>query len=273
MLLRNSNFNKIIMPYYCYLLRSLEKENSTRNYVGFTTNPKRRIRQHNGELKCGGARRTSAHRPWAFVVVISGFPNKIVALQFEWQLQHPVESRILREEVGRLPHTKGWKGKLSIVACMLKTLLWRQLKLSMNFIDRDAFDWFYKCRRNDLDNELVLTVVDNLAICVPKDSTSENPCSRSSDTPMQQFHCQECGVARGVKWCCNTCQQFQHLSCTARRALQMDPSPAFIPANGTCFVCNITLAWVDIVRMVVYSDVCGDAESEISDTSSQQCLG
>mmetsp|Transcript_11992 Transcript_11992/g.36544 ORF Transcript_11992/g.36544 Transcript_11992/m.36544 type:complete len:83 (-) Transcript_11992:880-1128(-) len=42
----------------CYLLRSCSEKRGSkgRTYIGFTTNPARRLRQHNGELKNGGVR-------------------------------------------------------------------------------------------------------------------------------------------------------------------------------------------------------------------------
>ena len=42
----------------CYLLRSCDPQHARSAYVGFTVNPPRRIRQHNGELRNGGAWRT-----------------------------------------------------------------------------------------------------------------------------------------------------------------------------------------------------------------------
>ena len=47
----------------CYLLTSLHPAYAEHTYVGFTVNPRRRLRQHNGEL-VHGARRTSTRRPW-----------------------------------------------------------------------------------------------------------------------------------------------------------------------------------------------------------------
>ena len=43
-------------------------------------NPRRRIRQHNGEIGCG-AWRTKKRRPWEMVLCIYGFPTNVSALQ------------------------------------------------------------------------------------------------------------------------------------------------------------------------------------------------
>lgn len=46
----------------------------------FTVNPRRRIRQHNGEIG-SGAWRTKKRRPWEMVLCIYGFPTNVSALQ------------------------------------------------------------------------------------------------------------------------------------------------------------------------------------------------
>jgi len=61
---------------------------SKKTYVGYTVNLKRRLRQHNGEIK-GGAKKTSVGRPWKVICYISGFPDNHTALRCEWVNNHP----------------------------------------------------------------------------------------------------------------------------------------------------------------------------------------
>lgn len=87
--------------FHCYLLRSLNPDHPLKTYIGFTTNPSRRLRQHNGILKAGGANRTKkSGRPWTFVAILHGFQDKITALQFEWAWQNVDKSKAFREALG-----------------------------------------------------------------------------------------------------------------------------------------------------------------------------
>lgn len=55
-------------------------------YVGSTTDPSRRVRQHNGELK-GGAKCTRANRPWRVVKVYGPYENRSSAFKAEISLK------------------------------------------------------------------------------------------------------------------------------------------------------------------------------------------
>ncbi|XP_057842103.1 uncharacterized protein LOC131051544 [Cryptomeria japonica] len=58
-----------------------------KTYVGVTTNFKRRLRQHNGELN-GGAKASRAGRPWQCVCLVHGFKDRSEACEFEWKWKH-----------------------------------------------------------------------------------------------------------------------------------------------------------------------------------------
>ena len=112
--------------YHSYLLRSMAPEFPGTTYIGFTTNPERRLRQHNGELKHGGAYRTKrkGRRPWEFVVIVHGFMDQVGGLQFEYAWQHPTKSRYLAkvfssDEIRIISRKKSYPGKLAILAALL----------------------------------------------------------------------------------------------------------------------------------------------------------
>ena len=87
--------------HFCYLLQSLNERFLHSTYIGYTVNPKRRIRQHNREVRisiskthiqiANGAYKTHKARPWEMIVVVIGFPTHKEALSFEWACLTPIE--------------------------------------------------------------------------------------------------------------------------------------------------------------------------------------
>lgn len=106
--------------FYCYLLKSP----SGGTYVGFTTNPKRRLRQHNGEIK-GGARYTKRCSQWKMAYLVSGFKTKTHALRFEWAWKHPSRSRYLKKMKGR-----GTKNRIDLAFLLCQHPEFSRLKIS-----------------------------------------------------------------------------------------------------------------------------------------------
>ena len=93
--------------YFCYILTSTNARYIGNTYIGFTDNPLHRLRQHNGVIK-GGAKYTLKRKPWEIVLVVSNFPNKVLALKFEWAWQNPFKSTFLKESMGDIE--KGYIG-------------------------------------------------------------------------------------------------------------------------------------------------------------------
>lgn len=122
------------MVFCCYLLTSLDPRFKNATYIGFTVNPLRRLRQHNGEL-VNGAARTHQKRPWEMVLVVSGFPTQVAALQFEWAWQHPKESRAVRDAAAACLRGLGrpWqlRAKMRLVYEMLNLPEWCRLPLAL----------------------------------------------------------------------------------------------------------------------------------------------
>ena len=61
-------------------------------YVGCTTDPARRLQQHNGKLS-GGGRYTSKWRPWVPRALHGPYFGKSEALKAEWALKHGKRGR------------------------------------------------------------------------------------------------------------------------------------------------------------------------------------
>lgn len=106
------------MPNFCYALWQPGKARG-RTYVGYTVDPERRLRQHNGELR-GGARRTRAggHGTWELLFVVSvedaSLFGQHVALSLEWHL------KVGRRRGARgAPDSRGTERRLDLLAVAL----------------------------------------------------------------------------------------------------------------------------------------------------------
>jgi predicted GIY-YIG superfamily endonuclease len=101
--------------YYCYMLVSLKK--GQRTYIGYSSDPYRRLREHNGEIQ-GGARSTKGWRPFRLVCIVGKFSTRGEAMSFEYHWKHNsarVSGRMNR--VRKLLQDPEWVGKtVKIVA-------------------------------------------------------------------------------------------------------------------------------------------------------------
>jgi structure-specific endonuclease subunit SLX1 len=124
--------------FHCvYLLTSLDPQCEGDYYIGYTVNPLRRLRQHNGEL-VNGARRTSRRgRPWTIVCCVSGFTEDRAALKFEWCWQNPMESVRLKHTVGVLKGLRRLPYAVGTLHLLVRAPLFNQLDLTLHVFEPD----------------------------------------------------------------------------------------------------------------------------------------
>ena len=106
-------------------------ENKGCTYVGVSPDPVRRLRQHNSEIK-GGAKYTTSKGPgWTHICLISGFQDKIQAMQFEWAVKH-VPPRNAGGVINRLKklcvvlNREKWTSKSPFSNTVPLTLKWKK---------------------------------------------------------------------------------------------------------------------------------------------------
>ena len=101
--------------HFCYILQQVGKPHLC-NYVGYTVNFGRRIRQHN-QLIRGGARFTKNRGPWEFLVVMTCDSwNHIRGLQVEWLVKHPTR------KIKRPPCFHGSAGRIRSLVEIVKRI-------------------------------------------------------------------------------------------------------------------------------------------------------
>ena len=76
--------------WYCYLLRNTSEQFKMCTYNGSTNDLKRRLRQHNEEIK-GGAKATHGkNNSWEYFALLTGFKDHINCLSCEWRWKLPM---------------------------------------------------------------------------------------------------------------------------------------------------------------------------------------
>lgn len=165
-----------IPPFYCaYLLRSTKSRSSW--YIGSTPSPRRRLKQHNGDSKGGATKTSKGHlRPWEMKLLVTGFPSKIAALQFEWAWQHPNVSRHSKEVRGAPVdgESGGGKGRMkaprismqkALIALhwLLRSKSFERLGLCLRFFAADVHKAWVRMVANTAKESGVVVDVDIIA--------------------------------------------------------------------------------------------------------------
>jgi len=274
--------------YCCYLLRSASPKHKVL-YVGSTPHPRRRLKQHNGEAP-GGAQRTSKDslRPWEMTLIVTGFPSKIAALQFEWAWQNNYKTRHIAAHMRNDQTDKrlGLKNKLSHLHTLLCVQSFERWPLEVRFFAADVYrHWQLHCAKSSVSIRSSIAVVEDFHAPTPKPARnkketliptapapdgpkgisildfsyeSEKPTLLKSMSLLQEktnFPCAICEANMNSKQdlilCCShgECEMFAHLTCLSRHFLRAEGNAhALLPESGKCPTCHNTLHWVLLVR-------------------------
>ena len=172
---------------------------------------------------CRGGERVdpSSHVASSLYNALLSFPNKIVALQFEWQWQHPKSSRILRRLLDFNAHGRGWRCNLRVLGALLRTPLWDQLGLTVHLLADDAM--------------AVFSSLGGPGRAVRSSPEDLDPSDPGETREAQEAACGLCGTGEGRLWRC-LCSAAAHLVCSAR--LSTPPRGELLPSRLTCATCG-----------------------------------
>ena len=245
--------------YCCYLLDSHSEKHRNQAYIGFTNDPRRRLRQHNGEIE-GGAKQTSYRRPWEMVLFVHGFPTKVAALRFEWAWQHPKESLITRDMATALKgigNTKKVPAKLRIVYEMMHVPPFSRFPLVINFLSMTHHRHLAGVPRPPPHVSVVNLPVDQLYIYRLKEHMTL-PAPREVDEENADL-AQMCDLCAGdlpapedpngpIECSNDECSFRCHMKCLAMQCLENEPLDV-VPTHGYCPMCKVKLVWGQLVMM------------------------
>lgn len=270
--------------YGVYLLNSLSKKSCY--YVGSTPDPKRRLRQHNGELTRGGAYRTKkqGYRPWRMVLYVYGFPSRINALQFEHAWQHAYQTRHIPIEKRINPGQKrsgsgtSLHSKLANCRLLLSSDSFKRLGLKVAIFNNATYDVWLK-------NKYFIDIPEDIFIDIKVDSENlddvtfktgnYNQLSKFMDSvkQLQNDYFEKCVklYQNGTIKFCNICQRevsvtndtntmcfcaqpncegCYHMKCLADKFLneENDDIIHVLPKKGKCAICKKMNFWNLVIR-------------------------
>lgn len=259
----------------CYLLvsksGSCKRLSASRTYIGFTVNPSRRLRQHNGQIRYGGAYRTKRGRPWENVAVIHGFTSKTHAMQFEWAWQNPLHSLTLKmhhHDKYTLPTAKrnSVQGALQTLAALVAVPPWSLCPLTLTIcvprvewrnhgIEKVSLPAHIRVAFSPLQSfDRCLSSYDFRQLC-----DYVMPRAPSSTCLFCNNHFNESN--RKLSYCTG-CGLIGHLRCFAQSRVEEAPPQAmvqfpaehvveksFLPTEVVCQACKTTMHWSLVVRL------------------------
>ncbi|CAG8692154.1 4367_t:CDS:2, partial [Ambispora leptoticha] len=249
--------------YCCYLIRSLQQKHADYVYIGTTPDPLRRLRQHNGELAAGAAK-TVAKRPWAYVLLVHGFPSSRAATQFEWAWQKEGHSRHLHNkkrptnklprkldtlmELMRIRYFSRWPLKLHIVESNVAKKMDfskfpKHVKITYGPLEKMSYTFADKGATRA---RLRAQIFENHEY----HKEQNTPCSvchlpidyEASDEYMTCLPATSSSISNPSKFC----KMASHVICLAKDFL-LEEKNQLLPVSGNCPKCKKLLLWADLI--------------------------
>lgn len=271
----------------CYLLLSENADAPKgKSYIGFTVNPSRRLRQHNGDLTAGGARRTKQLRPWRMLCIVHGFKSHVQGLQFEWAWQHPLACRSVRSSVmeANVPGCKMTangkqremrvESNVLVLVAMLRAAPWSLMPLQVTCFDPVVHDQVSKLLSLVSCNTVLTDPYTH-----PDAYVSSHFKSLYEEDQLRSMESVTCFICKSSLSTstyrriisCPGCFCFYHPTCLAKY-FSADSSSVLVPfGNGTCLKCGGFYSWASMVRKAF---TVGEGKvNEISDSSSASSDG
>lgn len=250
--------------YGVYILKSFR--NPAVRTLDSTPDPKRRLRQHNGDLKVGGAYRTKkdGSRPWNMVVLVYGFPSRIAALQFEHSLQHAYQTRHIDNDARITSSSRQSSMHLKLANIRLLTTSFDKMSLKIAIFDEEVYRMWIE-NKHKIECSVPCTLFKFEEFC---DSIKEIDIEDAKNVLLsKQLECMECRVSidyfqdstpnissrqelsnylsKGNYPLIGICGDHAfHLSCMARQH-----GPSMVPKFVTCTTCGQKLDWSDIIKV------------------------
>ncbi|XP_075220010.1 structure-specific endonuclease subunit SLX1 [Lycorma delicatula] len=233
-----------------YMLHCLNPKYKAKVYIGFTTNPKRRLMQHNKGKWAGGAKKTNCKGPWEMVVIVHQFPNKISALAFEWAWQHPEKSRRMRNFEQRRFRESQFNYYCRALQELLSVGPWNKLPLEMSWLNDDYMKNIIDRVPKHMPWQVnTATFSLNLSGKTYKNYEKINTKRGQVFISEQYIMCPLCMniIIRNEKMLCinKKCEQVFHITCLAEC---FSEEGSLLPVEGTCPNCKEKMLWGDLVR-------------------------